>query len=256
MKQTVDGYGPYGKYTKQEEEERLLDNSYYYSPNNPGISNSDIRVLNLDPDMFRIPKKETDAMVVGRYFHESILEPHLIKNWTEVGVKGRGTKTYKEAKKPCILQHEKENVELWKKAFYEDPDISKILNDPDFKPEVPGVTKIDGIPFKGKADGINHRTKTIYDLKTTESIFNFHKSAQMHFYNSQAYIYCREIWEGYDFVFLGVDKNFLGANGLPMVKIFKCSEAFLSAGRERVMRGLDVYKNIILPNPRTKVETL
>ena len=53
--------------------------NHYYGDFSKQSSNSDIITLLNDPKSFRKPKEMSKAMLLGRYFHTAMLEPHKIE---------------------------------------------------------------------------------------------------------------------------------------------------------------------------------
>ena len=87
--------------------------------------------------------------------------------------------------------------------------------------------------WKGKADIINHDERLIVDLKTTNDIQKFSKSAWTYNYDSQAYIY--SLLFDYEFVFVVIDKN------THQIGLFDCSPEFLERGKDKVERAVEQY---------------
>jgi hypothetical protein len=108
-----------------------------------------------------------------------------------------------------------------------------LIQPSNYEYELPGITEINGVKWKGKADIINHDDKLIVDLKTTSDLDAFRWSAGKYNYDSQAYIY-QHIF-GYDMVFIAVDKQ------THQIGIFDCSPQFLERGREKVMKAIEAY---------------
>jgi hypothetical protein len=100
--------------------------------------------------------------------------------------------------------------------------------------ERPGITELEGLNWKGKADIVNHDEKLIIDLKTTADINKFKWSASKYNYDSQAYIYSKLF--GYEFVFIVIDKT------THNIGIFDCSPSFYERGADKVQRASEQYK--------------
>ena len=114
-------------------------------------------------------------------------------------------------------------------------DVCKGLIRPiDGEYELPGITEIDGIAWKGKADIINRDDGLIVDLKTTARLDDFRWSASKYNYDSQAYIY-QQIF-GYDMVFVAIDKT------THQIGIFDCSPQFIQRGKDKVDKAIEAYK--------------
>ena len=176
----------------------------------------------------------SNALVIGSYFHVAILEPDKLKKFKIIDASTRNTKIYKELSggEICLLQHEVDKIDIMiDKVLENDVCTSLIHGNTDH--EVPGIAKIEGNFWKGKADILNHDDKLIVDLKTTGDINSFAYSAKKYNYDSQAYIY-KQIF-GYDMVFLVVDKT------THQIGLFDCSEAFYQRGYEKVMAASNIY---------------
>ena len=95
--------------------EQLRDDENYYGElGRKYLSNSDIITLLNDPKNFREEKEFTKAMLLGRYFHTAILEPHKLDSdeFKVIDASSRNTKIYKEGlelynKKLMMLTKEK-----------------------------------------------------------------------------------------------------------------------------------------------------
>ena len=90
------------------------DKDYYGDFGRQFLSNSDIYSLLNDPRNFRKQSKETKAMVQGRYFHVSMLEPHKLDDFVIIDSTSRNTKNYKDQLKEtglsiALLQQEAED---------------------------------------------------------------------------------------------------------------------------------------------------
>ena len=99
--------------------------------------------------------------------------------------------------------------------------------------EKPGITELEGLNWKGKADIVNHDEKLIIDLKTTADINKFRWSASKYNYDSQAYIYSKLF--GYEMVFIAIDKS------SHVIGVFDCSPEFYERGEYKVQQASDVY---------------
>ena len=100
--------------------------------------------------------------------------------------------------------------------------------------EQPGITELEGLMWKGKADIVNHEEKLIIDLKTTADLNKFKWSANKYNYDSQAYIYSNLF--GYEFIFIVIDKT------THQIGIFDCSPQFYERGKDKVERASAQYK--------------
>ena len=214
--------------------EKLKQDEHYYGDyGKQFLSNSDISILLKDPRRLREDKPKTSAMVIGGYFHTTILEPNKLEQFKIIKSTTRNTKQYKEMSggEICLLQHEVDKIELMREAVM-DNKICRDLIFGDF--EVPGVTELFGNKWKGKADIINHDEKLIIDLKTTGDIDRFRWSASKFNYDSQAYIYSKLF--GYEMMFMVIDKETL------QIGLFDCSPDFYRSGEDKVRRATDAYE--------------
>ena len=76
-----------------------LDEHYYGDFGKQWLSNSDIITLLNDPKSFGKSKEMTKAMLIGRYFHTAMLEPHKINSseYDVVDASSRNTRKYKDS---------------------------------------------------------------------------------------------------------------------------------------------------------------
>lgn len=229
--------------------ERLRDDQEYYgSFGQQYMSNSDIKSLLSNPLDFRKPQGDNKAFEEGRYFHQSILEPDKAKVFKHVDVASRNTKAYKE----YIQDSNKTVVLLTKEKNHVDNMVSKMKSNIDFfegiysdgnKFEVPAVTKIMGIDFKGKADIVCN--DCLIDLKTTSDIYKFRYSANTYNYDSQCYIY--QLLFGKPLKFYVIDKQTF------LMGIFSPSQEFVDRGKEKVYKAIQVYEKFYGENPTEDV---
>ena len=213
--------------------EKLKQDEHYYGKyGKQFLSNSDISILLKNPRLLKEDKPKTSAMVIGGYFHTTILEPDKLEQFKFIKSTTRNTKQYKEMSggEICLLQHEVDKIELMREAVM-DNKICRELISGDF--EVPGYTEIFGNNWKGKADIINHDEQLIIDLKTTSDIDKFRWSASKFNYDSQAYIY-RLLFD-YEMLFMVIDKETL------QIGLFDCSGDFYKSGMDKVRKATDAY---------------
>ena len=213
--------------------EKLKQDEHYYGDyGKQFLSNSDISILLKNPKLLREAKPKSTAMVIGGYFHTTILEPDKLEQFKIIKSTTRNTKQYKEMSggEICLLQHEVDKIELMREAVM-DNKICRELISGDF--EVPGYTEIFGNNWKGKADIVNHDEQLIIDLKTTSDIDKFRWSASKFNYDSQAYIY-RLLFD-YEMLFMVIDKETL------QIGLFDCSGDFYKSGMDKVRKATDAY---------------
>ena len=95
-----------------------LDEHYYGDYGKQWLSNSDIITLLNDPKSFGKSKEMTKAMLIGRYFHTAMLEPHKINSseYDVVDASSRNTRKYKDAldengRMLMMLSKEKDDID-------------------------------------------------------------------------------------------------------------------------------------------------
>jgi len=216
--------------------EKLKDDEHYYGEfGKQYLSNSDISTLLSNPLALGQPSKPSAAFLVGGYFHTAILEPDKLKKYRVIPSSTRNTKAYKEMSggELCLLQHEVDEIELLTEKLLANK-VCKGLISGRVDYEQPGITELEGLKWKGKADIINHDDGLVIDLKTTKDINRFRSSAFRYNYDSQAYIYSKLF--GYEMLFVVIDKT-TGQIGL-----FDCSPDFYESGKDKVQRASEQYK--------------
>tara|TARA_R110002020_G_scaffold193468_17_gene393891 strand:+ start:270 stop:1025 length:756 start_codon:yes stop_codon:yes gene_type:complete len=212
------------------------DEDYYGDFGRQFLSNSDIKQLLTNPVDFRKPQEDSKAFLVGRYFHQCILEPEKAKDFDIIAVASRTTKAYKEMKQELGRE-----ILLEKEKLMVDEMVSRMKGNFDFFDdiyldgntyEVPAVGKIMGLLFKGKADIVCDNC--LIDLKTSADISKFRWSAYTYNYDSQCYIY--QVLFGKPLKFFVIDKQTL------LMGKFNPSEKFVESGKHKVMRAIEVYE--------------
>jgi len=212
------------------------DEDYYGKFGKQFLSNSDISTLLTNPLALGQPSKQIPAFLVGGYFHTAILEPEKLNKFKIVESTTRNTKAYKEISggELCLLQHEVDKIELMTDKVLNNDVCRDLIRGINVDYEQPGVTELEGLKWKGKADIVNHDEKLIIDLKTTADLNKFKWSASKYNYDSQAYIYSKLF--GYEFVFIAIDKN------TNQIGVFDCSPQFYERGADKVQRASEQYK--------------
>lgn len=221
---------------KEAIEKLRIDEHYYGDFGKKFLSNSDISTLLKNPLELGKPREQVPAFLVGGYFHTAILEPDKLKKYKIVEASTRNTKKYKELTggEMCLLQHEVDQLEVMIDKVLNNDVCKGLIRPIDGEYELPGITEIDGIAWKGKADIINRDDGLIVDLKTTARLDDFRWSASKYNYDSQAYIY-QQIF-GYDMVFVAIDKT------THQIGIFDCSPQFIQRGKDKVDKAIEAYK--------------
>ena len=222
--------------------ERLKnDHDYYGEYGRQWLSNSNIGTLLSNPREFGSkPVEENTNLLLGRFFHVAMIEPHKLGEFEIVEASSRNTKMYKEQSgdRFLLLQKEVDNLMYAINEMKGNREMASQIFAEGNEYEVPMVDNFFGVPFKGKADIVT-RDKII-DIKTTSNILAFQKSARSFNYDSQAFIYSSMF--GLTFEFFVIDK------GTRQMKIFECSEEFLERGMQKVARAVEVYKMFFGPD--------
>ena len=221
---------------KQVIEKLRNDQSYYGDFGKKYLSNSDIGTLLTNPLALGQPSKPSPAFLVGGYFHTAILEPDKIKNFKVIKASTRNTKAYKEISdgELCLLQSEVDKIELMTDKVLANNVCKGLIRGANIEYEQPGITELEGLMWKGKADIVNHDEKLIIDLKTTADLNKFKWSANKYNYDSQAYIYSSLFC--YEFIFIVIDKT------THQIGMFDCSPQFYERGKDKVERASEQYK--------------
>ena len=217
--------------------EKLRDDENYYGKfGKQYLSNSDIGTLLTNPLALGQPSKQIPAFLVGGYFHTAILEPDKLKKYKVIEASTRNTKAYKEISggEMCLLQHEVDQIELMTEKILANEVCKDLIRGINVEYERPGITELEGLQWKGKADIVNHDEKLVIDLKTTADLNKFRWSASKYNYDSQAYIYSKLF--GYEFVFIAIDKT------THQIGIFDCSPQFYEKGEDKVAKASEQYK--------------
>ena len=228
---------------KEEAIEKLRDDEHYYGKfGKQYLSNSDISTLLTNPLALGEPSKPSAAFLVGGYFHTAILEPDKLKKYKVIESSTRNTKAYKEISggELCLLQKEVDHIELMTDKMLENDVCRGLIRGANVEYEKPGITKLEELQWKGKADIVNHEEGLVIDLKTTADINKFRNSAWRYNYDSQAYIYSKLF--GYEMLFIAIDKT------THQIGIFDCSPEFYERGANKVQQAAEQYK-LFYQNP-------
>lgn len=223
--------------------ERLKDDSEYYGKfGQQYLSNSNIQDLLTDPLNLNKSNEPNANLLLGGYFHTAILEPEKLDRYKIVDASNRNTTKYKteSGTEFLLLQHEVDEIKEMVRKVKENEFCSGLIFAEGNDIEIPNITEIDGLLWKGKADIVNHNEGLIIDLKTTSSLEDFRYSAKKYNYDSQAYIYKKLF--NYDLVFMVVDKK------THRIGMFDCSEDFMLRGRAKVEMAISNY-NLFYNDP-------
>ena len=138
--------------------EKLRDDSNYYGEYGQRfLSNSDIGSLLRDPRVFRRYNDPTIPMLMGSYLHTKILEPHKLDQFIIVDSSTRTTKIYKTALESSgarllLLQKEKNDLDFLCSCVTLNMTFCELIYREGNSFEQPGLTAIQDIVWKGKAD--------------------------------------------------------------------------------------------------------
>jgi|TARA_R110000787_G_scaffold68972_1_gene153904 hypothetical protein len=223
---------------------KLRDDAQYYGAfGKQFLSNSDVGSLLSNPKEFKVDRPDNPNFAKGRYFHQLILEPEKALETEFVDVSTRTTKIYKEFIKErdisfALLTKEGEELRDSVKIMMGNLDMYELIANADNEYEVPAVSEIKGVMWKGKADIVH--PDMLIDLKTTSKIDDFKWSARKYNYDSQCYIY-QELF-GKPLIFLVIDKT----SG--MLGHYVPSEEFVNRGEEKVDAAIKVYEKFFGEN--------
>ena len=164
------------------------------------------------------------------------LEPDKLKKYRVIPSSTRNTKVYKEMSggELCLLQHEVDMIERLSDTMLSNNVCKDLIRGKNIEYELPGVKELEGNMWKGKADIVNHDEKLVIDLKTTNDLQSFKRSAYKYNYDSQAYIYSQLF--GYELIFIAIDKN------NQQIGLFDCSTDFTNSGYDKVCRATEAYE--------------
>lgn len=213
------------------------DKEYYTGVGRNYLSNSDIGDLIKNPKNFRKPREDNKNFLVGRYFHQLILEPEKAEATPHVDLASRNSKAYKEFiaennLEIALLTKEKLMMEDLVESMLNVKDIRALIQEEGVQYEVPMIKEIHGEMWKGKADIVG--SEYIFDIKTTGAIDKFKWSVRDYNYDSQAYIY-QQLF-GKPLVFLVVDKT------TKMIGMYSVSDESLERGEQKVAKAVAQYR--------------
>lgn len=225
---------------KKEWIEMLNDDENYYGEfGRQFLSNSDIGSLIKDPASFKSSEK-TIAMLQGNYFHLQMLEPEKLDDFVILDVSSRNTKLYKEFAEDelFLLRKEADEMDILAKKMKSNMELYDMMYNDSNRFEVPMIKQFNDELWKSKADIVTD--DFVIDLKTTGDISKFASSAWAFDYDSQAYIY----QENY-----GKPMKFLvGCKKTHQLKLFDCSEEFISRGRDKLLNATVQYRKFYGPD--------
>ena len=234
-------------------EKLRIDENYYGEIGSKYMSNSDIKGLLENPYLFKYQRETgnvgsaTPEMIMGRYFHNVMLEPEKCSEYKFVDIKNRNTNKYRDAREEnsgeeLLLKDEIEKCELMAHKLTQNSEVFDLIDPTDIEVEVPAIgMALDGGKYlwKGKADIINKKKGLIVDLKTTSSLERFRSSAYKYNYHSQAYIY-KQLF-GLDMILVIIDKNTY------QIAVTPFSDYALEKGEEKVRAAEEIFYKYVDP---------
>ena len=229
--------------------ERLRDDAHYYGKfGKQYLSNSDIDIILNNPRQYGLPRETTVPMVLGKYFHVSMIEQDKLGDFQVYEGASRVNKGYKElvgdSDIPIMLQKEKDQMDFCISEMRRNQEFMDLIYAEGNLFEEPAIKDIGGVLWKGKADIVH--ADFVLDIKTTSDIRAFGRySAKKYNYDSQAFIY-QELF-GKPMKFLVVDKT-TGELG-----IFDVTEEFLDGGEAKVYRAIEAYKRFFAKGAKESI---
>jgi len=220
------------------------DREYYDGVGKNYLSNSNIGDLLKNPKNFNKKQEDNKNFLVGRYFHQLILEPEKAAATPHVDVATRRGKAYDAFLEENnltmgLLTKEKIMLENLVESMLNVEDFRALIQEEGVQYEVPMVKEIHGEMWKGKADIVG--SEHLIDIKTTGSIEKFKWSVRDYNYDSQAYIY-QQLFNK-PLVFLVVDKT------SKMLGMYPVSNESLARGEEKVVRAIEQYRKFYGDSP-------
>ncbi len=225
--------------------EQLKDDTKYYGDfGKKYLSASDVSTLLYEPQKFKQEKKSAEILM-GRFFHQIILEPNKPIDIPIIESSTRTTKKFKDYLIENKLEMYDVMLEKERDLMLECRDklmsvlfFSDLIHDSNNKFEVPAVTELFGNQWKSKCDILHN--DFVIDLKTTGNGKNFRSSARSFCYNSQAYVYQKQFNK--PMVFIVIDKTTL------MPYFCPCSDEFIEYGEKNVIKATEIYNKYYSEN--------
>tara|TARA_R110000796_G_scaffold21599_4_gene63568 strand:+ start:1573 stop:2337 length:765 start_codon:yes stop_codon:yes gene_type:complete len=218
---------------------RMYDDEFYYGYlGSNALSSSSAKKLIQSPKAYlKSLKINSDAQPLrdGRLVHLSVLEPQKVKDLTIIDG-SKATKAFKQAvlelgSANVYTRSEFNNANYIAESVLKCSEVTNLLKGAEF--EVPEISMIDGLPFRGKADVLNGNV--IIDLKTTGDITKFKWSAKNFSYDLQAALYLK-MFNADAFIFVVVDKD------TKDIMICDCSDEFIRTGLRKLNTAIEQYK--------------
>lgn len=179
------------------------DDNYFGELGKKYLSNSDIKNLVHDPDLYGKPWDDKADFLKGKYLHYRVLQPELKEPMIIVDAATRNTTIYKDTVAEHSIEGMPKPIFLLKKEVVELDYLADRVEMNDtfvdglqahkepFEVEEPMIGELLGYWFKGKADRINKHRGFIADFKTTKSLSSFVSNFRTYGYHGQAYIYSK-----------------------------------------------------------------
>lgn len=144
-----------------------------------------------------------------------------------------------------MLTKEKDAIDIAIGTMRNNLEFYEAIYDDGNQFEVPAIHEVMGVKWKGKADIVCE--DKLIDLKTTSNIKDFKYSARKYNYDSQAYLY-QQFFDK-PLVFYVVDKLTYELG------VYYPSETFLSYGKEKVEKAIEVYNKFFKEDAEEDIET-
>lgn len=227
-----------------------------------GISKSNLGEIDKSPLHFRYkmdnPQTDTVALLFGRAVHKFVLEEQDFFN--EFAIAPNVDRRTKEGKaewcnfemsivdKDIITQSDFETIQAIKTSIKSVPDAWELLQG-EYEQSYFWVDSMTGEKCKCRPDVINHDTKLIVDLKTTDSCENnhFERSAKKYGYKLQSGMYREGVFqntfEEYGFKFVAVEKKPPYA-----VRIYNCTPEYIDQGYDKFRELIGIYHDCKVKN--------
>ena len=219
--------------------EKLRDDEHYYGKyGKQFLSNSSVKTLLKNPLQYNEDTKNTPQLLMGSWFHETLLEPHKKEMIVSMET-SRNSKAYKDevvanGGEMLLLDKEIQPVRVVMEKVKRNDMFMQLIqgNLKENELERPELKQMFGTWFKAKADRVNQTCNVVIDLKTTSDITKFRGSFFTYGYDTQAYIYNQLF--GLEVIFMVVDK-LTGALGH-----YSVSEFTLQNAEEKVKRAVGI----------------
>ena len=220
-----------------------------------GISKSSLWEIRKSPLHFKWkmehPQEDTAALLFGRAVHKWILEEESFFNEfsicpdvdrrTKDGKMQYETFLLESNGKDVITQADYEQILSMKESINSLPDVVELLKG-EYEQSYFWIDQMTGEKCKCRPDVINHNTKLIVDLKTTDSCENghFERSCKKYGYKLQAGMYREGVFQNtfdeYGFVFVAIEKSAPYA-----VRVYRCTPEYIDQGYDLFREYIGIY---------------